>query len=178
MLQYLLGTLERGITFDGMCGQGELLAYVDADYATDVDKRRSVSGGIVMLGGAAISWFSRMQKVSALSTSEAEYIALSEGVKEILFLQQVHSFMGPRMDEYCINVFEDNEGALKMANNPISSHRTKHIDVRHHFIRQHVQEGTISIVHIGTEEQHADVLTKALDRTRFERHVNYIMNIS
>lgn len=73
-LYFFLATLSRGITFDGMCGEGKVQAYVDADHATDLDARRSVSGGVVMPGLSAISWFSTMQKVSALSTTEAEYI--------------------------------------------------------------------------------------------------------
>ncbi|CAM9702239.1 unnamed protein product, partial [Discosporangium mesarthrocarpum] len=116
-----------------------------------------------MLGGIAISCSSRMQRVVAMSTTEAEYMAATEVAKEIMFLRQVQLSMSPDMTEYYITIMEDNEGAVKMTKNPISTHRTKHIVVKFHFIRQLYQEDQIDILHVGTEDQRADMLTKALN---------------
>ena len=100
-----------------------------------LDTRRSVSGAVLMLAKGAISWHSRMQGVTASGTSEAEYIALSEVVKEVLFLRQVQEFMEPLMRVGAVNMFEYNEGAIKLATNKHASRRTKHIDVKHHLVR-------------------------------------------
>ena len=166
VVQYPLGTRFTVLTFDGTKHQDKLEAIVDGDYyATELDAGRSIPEKIVMLGSAAIiSCFSRIHKVSAFSTNEAEFMRMKEIEKDGLFLRrQVHALMRPDMTPYRINIFEVNEEVLKMANNRMKSHRTKHIDDRHHFIRQQAQERTINIVHAGTENQHAEILTKALD---------------
>ena len=97
--------------------------------------RTRISGAVLMLAKEAISWHSRMQEVTASGTSEAEYVALSEVVKKVLFLRQVQAFMEPSMRFGAVNVFEDNEGAIKLATNKHASRRTKHIDVKHHRVR-------------------------------------------
>ena len=109
-------------------------AYTDSDFGTCLDTRRSVSGAVLMLAKGAISLHSRIQEVTASSTSEAEYVALSEVVNEVLFLRQVQEFMGPTMRVGAVNVFEDNEGVIKLATNKHASRRTKHIDVKHHLV--------------------------------------------
>ena len=118
--------------------------------ATD---RRSVSGGANMCAGACVCWFSRTQKYVTLSTSEAEYVALGDAVKELLFLRQVWHFMIPGKKMPCFLVFEDNQGTLQLSQNPASSLNSKHIDVRHHFLRELVREGDISVKHVPSEYQ-------------------------
>ena len=98
----------------------KLSAWVDADHATCPDTRRSIFGGAVMLTGGAISWFSRVQRITVTVMSESEYVALEEVVNELHFLRQVKPFMVPPID-YNICVHEDNEGAIKMAENKFSS---------------------------------------------------------
>ena len=110
-------------------------AYTDSDFGACLDTRRSVSGAVLMLAKGAISWHLRMQEVTTSGTSEAEYVALSEVVKEVLFLRQLQEFMEPSMRVGAMNVFEDNEGAIKLATNKHASCRTKHIDVKHHLVR-------------------------------------------
>ena len=135
ILQYLLHTKEWGIT-SGRQGYGLCMeAYTDSDFEACLDTRRSVSGAALMLAKGANSWHSRMQEVTALGTSEAEYVALSEMVKEVLFLRQVQGFVEPSMRVGAVNVFKDNEGAIKLAKNKHASRRTKHIDVKHHLVR-------------------------------------------
>ena len=110
-------------------------AYTDSDFGTCLDTRRSVSGAVLMLAKGAISLHSRVQELTASGTSEAEYVALSEVVNEVLFLRQVQEFMGPTVRVGAVSVFEDNEGVIKLATNKHASRGTKHIDVKHHLVR-------------------------------------------
>ncbi|CAN0495773.1 unnamed protein product [Discosporangium mesarthrocarpum] len=125
-----------------------LYAYADSSYGGDENNRRSVSGGAVMFAGSVVAWFSRTQQVVALSSSEAEYMAMGECVKELLFLNNVLRFVQPLrgVENNTMWVHEDNMGAINLAENPSSSARSKHIDARHHFLRQLVQDRVIEIL--------------------------------
>ena len=140
----------------------DLSVYTDANYAEKADNRRYVLGVAVTVGNSTVSWSSSTQKIVTLSTTETEYVALGDGVKEELFVKAVLSFVVPSLSDKSIKVLVDNEGAVNLAANPRSSARTKHIDVRFHFIRELVRTGTIAVEHIPTKEQRADILTKAL----------------
>ena len=109
-----------------------------------------------------------------LSTTEAEYVALAEGAKEGMFVRSVMSFMQPNV--YEITLMEDNEGAKAMAENPLSSGRIKHIDVRSHFIRELVEKKELKVVHVTSEWQHANMLTNALHVGLFKRHRTALLN--
>ena len=150
--------------------------FADADYASKATDRRSVSGGVIMCGGACVCWFSRTQKCVTLSTSEAEYVALGDTVKELLFLRQIWRFMLPSKGMPCFPVFEDNQGAVQLSKNPVSNSNSKHIDVRHHFLRELVHQGDITVNHVPSEFQHVDILTKAFDV--FAIHRRRLMNLS
>ena len=113
--------------------------------------RRSVSGAVLMLAKGAISWHSRMQEVTALGTSEAEYLALSEVVKEVIFLRQVQEFIEPSMRVGAVNVFKDNEGSIKLVTNKHASRRTKNIDVKHHQVRDASDARKVRAVLMGTK---------------------------
>ena len=151
IVRYLKSTSHFGITFQQGSGI-DLEVFADADYASTATDRRSVSGGIVMCGGAAVSWFSRTQKCVTLSTSEAEYVALADSFKEALFMRHVWSFLLPDYGLPCIKVFEDNQGAIALASNPVSNSNSKHIDVRHHyFLRELVViiiRGEFCVAHV------------------------------
>ncbi|CAB1103450.1 unnamed protein product [Ectocarpus sp. CCAP 1310/34] len=151
------------------------LVYVDADFASKATDRRSVSGALVLVVGCLVSWFSWTQKCVSLSTSEAEYIAMGDGVKEAFFVNGMLQFLRPSAKPRKIDVFEDNEGAIALAENPLSSSRSKHIDVRHHFLRNLTEEGVIEVTHVPSKEQHADILTKALPRNLFEFHRDFVL---
>ena len=128
-LQHLWRTKDVGITYGGTPEScTKLSAWVDADFATCPDTRRSVSGGGVMLRGGTISWFSRVQKVTAGASSKSEYVVLAEVVNELRFLRQVKSFLTPPIDDNII-IRKDNEGAIRMATSRISSRGTRHVDV-------------------------------------------------
>ena len=139
--------------------------------------RRSVSGVAVTGGKSSVSWFSSTQKIVTLSTTEAEYVAPGDRVQEALFVKGVLSFIIPSITENCIKVFVDNDGAILFANNPLSSARTKHIDVRFHIIRELTRLKTISVEYVPTKEQRADILTKALTGAIFKEQRDFLMNL-
>ena len=177
ILQYLLRTKEWRITYSeqgcGLCME----ACTDSDFGACLDTRRSVSGAALMLAKGAISWPSRVQEVTASGTSEAEYVALSEVVKEVLFLRQVQEFMEPSMRVGAVNVFEDNEGAIKLTTNKHASRRTKHINVKHHLVRDASDARKVRVAYVKSEDQHADLLTKPLDMQKFYKHAKFILNV-
>ena len=136
-----------------------------------------MSGGAIMCAGGCVCRFSRTQKCVTLSTSEAEYVALGDEVKELLFLRQVCRFMIPGKGMPCFPVFEDNQGALQLSKNPVSNSNSKHIDVRHHFLRELVRQGDIIVNHVPSEDQHAGILTKGLPFDLFAIHRRFLMNL-
>jgi hypothetical protein len=130
-----------------------------------------------MLGGAAISWASKLQPTVALSSAEAEYMSLSAGVQEAIHLRQLMSDLGfPQRGPTVI--YEDNQGCIALSENPVMHKRTKHIDVRHHFIRERVESGDIALKYVATKDQLADLLTKALKRDVFQRLREIVMGHS
>ena len=142
-----------------------LAGYSDADYAGSLLDRKSTSGTCQFLGTRLISWFSKKQNSIATSTTEAEYIAAGCCATQILWIQQQLKDYG--LDEKKTPIFCDNTSAIAITQNPKFHARTKHIDVRHHFIRDHVEKGNIEILKIGTEDQLADIFTKPLQESRF-----------
>jgi hypothetical protein len=141
---------------------------VDADWAGCEDTRHSTTGYIFTLAGGPVSWSSQKQKVVALSTCEAEYIALSEAVKEALWIKSFINDLNIGIHFDTVPIHVDNESAIKLAKNPEFHNRSKHIDIKYHFLREHVDTGTITIPWISGKENPADMLTKALDTTKFE----------
>ena len=158
VLRYLVGTTDYGITY-GLNSSG-LVGYCDADYAGDIDTRRSTSGYVFMLHGGAISWQSKRQQTVAASTTEAEYMAAGAAVKEGLWLRKL--FMDFGLDTSTVSIMADNQSAIKLLRNPVTSARSKHIDVIHHFARERVLRKDVSFQYISTDKMLADVLTKAL----------------
>ena len=122
--------------------------------------------------------FSRTQKYVTLSTSEAEYVALGDAVKKMLFLRQLWRFMIPDKGMPCFPVFEDNQGALQLSKNPVSNSNSKHIGVCHHFLRELLRQGDIIVKHVPAEYQHADILTDVLASDLFAIHRRFLRNLS
>ena len=102
---------------------------------------------------------------------------LSEVVNKVLFLRQVHELMGPTMRIGVVNVFEDNEEAIKLATNKHASRRTKHIDVKHHLVRDASDARKVRVAYVRSEDQHADLLSKPLDMQKFYKHAKFISNV-
>ena len=157
IFQYLSGTREWGLTYGP---QGEVAAYADADFAGDPDTRRSTAGLAVVNRGAAISWSSKVLPTVALSTTEAEYMAATNAVREALWLAKFTDVFKLTKEPFLI--YGDNQGALKLSKNPIEGARSKHIDVQWHFSRQRVNLGQIRFRFCPTDSMLADCLTKPL----------------
>jgi hypothetical protein len=113
-----------------------------------------------MLNKNPISWKSKKQHTVALSTCEAEYMALAEVVSEVISIRSLLTELGYHLDT--TTVFEDNQGTIALASNPVNHSRAKHIDIKYHFLRSHVASGDIKIVYIPTNQQIADMMTKGL----------------
>jgi hypothetical protein len=114
-----------------------------------------------------VSWSSKKQASVALSTAEAEYVATGQCCAHLLWMRQTLWDFGYNLSK--VPLLYDNESAIRMAYNPIEHSRTKHIDIRHHFLRDHQQKGDIEVFHISTENQLADIFTKPLDEKTFCR---------
>ena len=169
VLRYLQGTRNRGIIYRPP--PMRLTGYSDADWAGDIDSRRSTTGYVVMLNGGAIAWRSHRQPTVALSTMEAEYMALTEAAKELKWLRTLLGELGYKNNNNseATVLHSDNQSAIALAKNPVSHARAKHIDIRHHFIREAIQDNIIWVQYIPTSEMTADSLTKALSRDKHEK---------
>jgi hypothetical protein len=147
----------------------ELEGMSDSDYAGDKQTRTSVFGYIIYFCGAPIAWKSKASKSVTLSSTEAEYVALSEITKEIMFVKQVLETMNIKI-KLPITVRVDNVGAIYLSNNFSLGQRTKHIDIRHHFVREFVEDGIIKTIFIPTNDNDADIFTKNTSEDTFNRH--------
>lgn len=162
VLRYLKGTTRFGILFGSR--QSPLTGFVDADWGGSVDDRRSFTGYAFLWNGGIISWESKKQRTVALSSTESEYKALGEAAKEAVYLLCFLSEMGIE-DSQSVKIF-NNLGAQKLAENPILHGRTKHIEIRHHFVRDLLKSGQVKLGHVSTEMMPADMLTKGLPKPK------------
>ena len=167
VLRYVKGTLDLGLKFSHS-DNFVLTGYSDSDWAGCIDSRKSTSGYVFRVGNCTVSWSSKKQSVIALSSTEAEYIALCSAAQETVWLRNLLSDVrlkqtGPT------TVFEDNQGAICLSKNPKNHPRTKHIDVKYHYTRDLVERNIMEVIYIPTGEMLADALTKALPRPNFEK---------
>jgi hypothetical protein len=161
LLGYLKGTRSMGLHL----GASDVCtAFCDADYASDLDSRRSHTGWCFLLFGSVISWQSKCQQTVAASTTEAEYQSCSSATREALWLRQLYSDLGIACTPMIIQC--DSQGALGSLNNPQITQRTKHIDVMHHFVRERVKLGQVKFQFVPGTENVADVLTKPLPKDK------------
>uniref|UniRef100_A0A0A9WFE7 Retrovirus-related Pol polyprotein from transposon TNT 1-94 n=1 Tax=Lygus hesperus TaxID=30085 RepID=A0A0A9WFE7_LYGHE len=175
ILRYLKGTMNRKLIYSRK--NEELIGYSDADWGICRIDRHSFSGFVFTLSGAAISWMSKKQRTVALSSVEAELMCISEGVKEaIIYLEKFLRELGFSMS-LPIALYNDSQGAQEHLKNPAYRSRTKHIDIRNHFIKQNIQEGLIDLKYLATEDMVADFLTKPLPKSKLDfcsRHAGVI----
>jgi hypothetical protein len=164
VLRFVAGTADHGVTFGR--GSSGLVGFCDADFAGDMDTRRSTTGYAFCLFGGAISWNSRLQPTVAVSTVEAEYMAAAAAVKEALWLRVLLAELGVPVQP--LRVHCDSQGAIKLLKHPIASQRSKHIDVLYHFAREKVMAGDVDFTYIGTADMVADIFTKPLSKSKFE----------
>ena len=166
VLIYLRGTAQRGIKFSG--DDLNLSGYSDADWAGDLDSRRSTTGYVIYAAGGPIAWQSKLQTTIAVSTMEAEYMAAFGAIQELIWTKGVLSEMKFDYVDPMI-LLMDSKSAMALAKNPTHHKRSKHIDIKYHWLREHTCEnGTVLLEHCGTEDMVADVMTKAL---AFEFHM-------
>ena len=150
-----------------------LSGMIDADWAGDRSGRASISGFVWSYGGGPISWSAKKQNCVALSSTEAEYVALTHAVQEGIWLQNsLQQIQVPVPSPLVIST--DNNGALSLASNDSSHRRAKHIDICYHFIRSHVENGNFDIVHTPGIINTADIFTKSLGRVKFQEHVAWL----
>jgi len=144
-----------------------LEVFSDSDYSGDKDTRRSVSGYVIYCNGLPIAWRSKGQKSVTLSSTEAEYVAISEAVRELRFVYQVMKSLKIEV-KLPIRLNVDNLGAIFLAKNKNASERTKHVDARHHYVRELIENNFLEVVFVPSEENIADIFTKNLDVKGFE----------
>jgi hypothetical protein len=180
VLRYLKGTLDKGITYGsttegaGVYTTVKLVGYSDADWGGDLDTRRSTTGYIFTLNHGVVSWGSKLQATVALSSAEAEYMALCSATQEAIHLRQLVKDLGHAQDEATV-IFEDNAGCIALSENPVFHKRSKHIDIKYHFIRERVASNEIKVQYVPTEDQLADLLTKGLSKQRTSKLSTAIM---
>jgi hypothetical protein len=167
VLRYVAGTAEMGLRYGGADGASalSLTGFADADFAGDLDSRRSTTGFLFMLNGAPVSWRSKCQPTVATSTSEAEYMAAAAAIKEALWLKQLLPELGVSLAS-AVQIGVDNQGAIKLLNGSAAV-RSKHIDVMHHFARERVARGEVALQYVPTGSMVADFLTKPLTGEKF-----------
>jgi hypothetical protein len=164
VVRYLAGTANDGIVYQGR--NTEVLGYSDADYAGDRDTRRSTTGYVFIMNGGAITWSSKRQPTVAVSTTEAEYMAAAQAVKEALWLRKLLSDLSLQPGTMIIKA--DNQSAIKVIKNPVLSARSKHIDIIYNFARERVARQEVKFEYIRTDDMLADALTKPVPKTKLE----------
>ena len=173
VLRYLKGTLDYGITYGTANG---LEGFTDADWASDVETRRSLGAYIFLLYGGAISWTSKRQQSIALSSCEAEYMAQTQAAKEAIWLTRLLAELdvGLGLPSKPVLIKADNQGAIALTKDPRFHSRTKHIDIQWHFVRDQVEIGAVMFEWVATNKMAADGLTKALSNDKFSAFVRQI----
>lgn len=167
ILRYVQGTLNYGLVYSATDKSHVLVGYSDADWAGDLDTRRSTSGYVFQIQGNTVSWCSKRQASVSKSSTEAEYIALSGASQEGIWIRRLLADINLEQKGPTI-ILEDNQGAIELAKNPKFHNRTKHIDVAYHFIREQVHLKAISVEYCPTKHMLADIMTKGLGKIAFE----------
>jgi hypothetical protein len=166
ILRYIAGTVNFGCSYQRKRGEVCLTGFSDSDHGADIDGRKSTTGVLFFLGENLITWQSQKQKVVALSSCEAEYIAGATACCQGVWLSRLLAELrGREANIFTLNI--DNKSAIELSKNPVFHDRSKHIDVRYHYIRECIEEDRVNIEQINTKLQLADILTKALGRNQF-----------
>lgn len=169
-LRYLAGTTDWDLSYP--FGSNKILeVYADASYADDSLNRRSTSGYVIRLGDAAISWSSKQQRSVALSTTEAEYMAMSQAARQITWTK---FGLNQLRQKYDTVLYTDNNGAQELARNPRIHSRSKHIDVHYHYVRDKFNEGDFELLYVKSANNLADIFTKALPKPAHHRLAEHI----
>ncbi|KAK3038599.1 hypothetical protein RJ639_027262 [Escallonia herrerae] len=176
IFRYLVGSTNFGVMFDRDGAKGEVSGFVDSDYAGDLDSRRSTTGYIFTFYGGPICWKSVLQSTTTLSTTEAEYMALTEAAKEALWLKGLVEELGFKQRGVLLQC--DSQSALDLAKNQVFHARTKHIDVRYHRVREWINSKQIVVHKVHTNDNAADMLTKTVTTEKFKHCLSLIHLLS
>ncbi|XP_050241952.1 secreted RxLR effector protein 161-like [Quercus robur] len=165
ILRYLQGTRDFGL-FYKKGEKSDLLGFTDSDYAGDQDDRRSTSDYVFMLGTGVVSWSSKKQPIVTLSTTEAEFVVATACACQAIWLKKILEELQFKEDGPIL-IYCDNSSAIKLSKNPVLHGRSKHIDVKYHFLRDLTNDGVINLVYCRSEDQVADIQTKPLKLATF-----------
>ena len=187
VLRYLAGTKDIGLVFGSRNGDVvgdsrgrqsqanvDVCAYSDADWANSKGDRKSVTGWVAKVNGDPISWASKKQRTVALSTCEAELYAKAAAIQEVLWLRGLFKELGLQIQTGSV-VHGDNQSAISVAKNGVRSDRTKHVDVKYHFVTESIEDGEVQLKWVPTNEQQADIFTKALPAPAFHHFRKLLM---
>lgn len=179
VMRYLRGTIDQELCYKKSDEKLKLVAYCDADFASDLNDRRSTTGYCFSLSanGPLISWKSKKQSTVALSTCEAEYMALTVTTQESMYLVQLLDSMENDCMYMPVQIFEDNQGAIALSKNPVCRQRCKHVDVRYHFIRSALSDGKVTVEYCPTEDMVADVMTKPVTKFKLEKFKGFLFGM-
>jgi len=167
VLRYIKGTTELGIFYKR--GEEEkLVAYLDSDYAGDSEDRKSTSGYAFLLSSGVVAWSLRKQPVVTLSTNEAEFIAVASCACQSIWMRRILEKLGLEQSK-CTDIFCDNSSTIKLSKNHVMHGRSKHIDVRFHFLRDLTMDGIVKLEYCGSKDQLTDIMTKPLTLKVFIR---------
>jgi hypothetical protein len=174
IFRYLKGTRDIKLVLGGTAPL-QLNAYSDADWGGDIDTRRSTTGFVVLLGTSLICWKSRLQTVVSLSTVEAEYYAITDATRDLLYMLPIaHDMQLPQNLPLIVN--EDNQGCQAVAEKAINNQRSKHIDIKYHWIKERINDGIIKIKYCPTDRMIADILTKGLEEVKHRKNT-YLLGL-
>ena len=166
IMRYLRGTTNFGIEY--VCqSEKRCIGYSDSDWGGDIVDRKSTSGYVFQIAGGSISWRSKKQGMVALSTAEAEYVALASATQEALWLNQLLAEINYESSDEPMVIYEDNQSAIAMAKAPQFHGRTKHVSIKYHFIRDEMLKGSVDVIYCPTTDMVADALTKGLLKEQF-----------
>jgi hypothetical protein len=172
---YVINTRARELTYSPIINENKkgvvwsLAGYCDSDFAGDKDGRISVTGFCIYVCGCMVSWKSRGQKSVTLSSTEAEYVAVSELCQEIMFVRNVLIFLGVEI-KIPITMYCNNVGTIFLAYNAKTGGRTKHVDIRYHYVREFVQKGEVQILFVRSENNDSEIFTKNTAKKTFDEH--------
>ncbi|XP_042752755.1 secreted RxLR effector protein 161-like [Lactuca sativa] len=164
ILRYLKGSKNLGLWYPAG-NDFSLQAFTDADHVGCIQDRKSTSGGCQFLGRRLVSWSSRKQSCVSLSTTEAEYVAATNSCSQVLWMRT--QLIDYRYKMLRILIYCHSESAIAIPHNPIHHSKTKHIELRYHFIKDHILKGNIELIFVNTHKEIADVFTKEIDSTKF-----------
>jgi len=177
VLRYLKQTPTMGLVYQISKDRKVISTFADADWGQEKPSRKSISGNVVLFGGALVNWRSKQQSIVALSSKEAEYISLASCIQDVIWFKKFETTLGMVMDEkvvrelFNISIGEDNQSCISDAKSPVLSSYSKHVDIKYRYLVQNIENGNIGIHYVPTDEMIADAFTKNLTNSKFNQFV-------